>query len=723
MRLFVALSLGLMTASAASAQVARLDSPDRADLTRRTVEALQLRDAQIVEISTDRFDDATLRVAVRIDDLERVLTLEPASVAAPDYKVIVQVGENRYEEVPGSPARLYRGSVLGLPGSDVALARVAGGVEGLIRLSDGTRRWIEPLSGRVAGADNGEHVIYRDTDLVVTSPNRCGNGDKAETIRSLPREAASGSTAAGTVYVAQLAVDTDVEYFQLYGSVAAVEAQINKIINTMNLQYERDLNVRHLITRIIVRTVQPDPYSASSVGTLINQVIGHWNAAQQSVPRDAVQMFTGQIMTDGFLGLAVTNSLCQLSNAYSVVWSGTPGCALLACKTDLSAHELGHIWSANHCVCPGWTMNSVVQSANRFHPVEDIPGMISFRNASTCLGLMDNCIGAGTPDCNGNGVADPCDVASQTSPDADGNGTPDECQPPPMPQLEDPPEFTNRYLSVIAPSAPTLAPGAPTAFRVGMYELYNPVPAPGGVPPDFSAFEEGSGCSDVLACGRWLGPPVDAPLNTGGPNAATMRVSRLQCTPYYHDWSSEGVVHVVGAEILPSSTYSLRSYLGSCAGHEEACDAVSPSNSALTTRFGDVAAPFFPSSGIQPDALDVVGVVDAFRGVSGAPSKRFAQIQPNVVEVNALVNALDITNVVNAFLGEGYPFTGPCPCPSSVVCNATPCASQSACGGGLCVRSCVGGPADGQPCREAAHCPGGNCGNGFCRDRCSRCSP
>jgi hypothetical protein len=35
------------------------------------------------------------------------------------------------------------------------------------------------------------------------------------------------------------------------------------------------------------------------------------------------------------------------------------------------------------------------------------------------------------PDCNSNGIADPCDILAGTSPDLNGNGIPDECEPPP----------------------------------------------------------------------------------------------------------------------------------------------------------------------------------------------------------------------------------------------------------------------------------------------------
>lgn len=719
-----ALVLSLIAGSGVVAQITRPEAVDRVELTRRATESLQLRDARVVGIETERSDDATLNVTVRIDGQDRVLFLEPSSVVAPDYKLMVQVGEDEYEEVAGSRVPLFRGHIVGLPDSDVAVARVTGGVEGLIRFPDGSRVWIEPLAGRVTGAVGGDHVLYRDAD-VVAARGGCGLHDEVRSTEKSPQGEGSGSTATATVFVAQLAVDTDVEYFQAHGSVAAVEAQINKIINIVNVQYERDINVRHLITRIIVRTVQPDPYSADSIGDLINQVRSHWVGSQQSVPRDLVQMFTGQTLTDGFIGIAISNSLCLTDQAYSVVRSDGPSCFLIACKTDLSAHESGHVWSANHCSCSGWTMNPTIQSANRFHPEFDIPGMIAFRNAKTCLGLMDQCLGIGTPDCNRNGTSDLCDVASQSSPDVDGNGAPDECQPPPMPLVENPPVFRNRSAGVISPTAATLAPGARTALRLGMVELYNPVPRPAVGPlPDFSAFELGPTCADSIGCARWLGPPVTVMFNTDNPASGTYRLSRLQCTPHYMDWTTEGLVYVVGAEILPSSLYSIQSYLGLCEGQEESCDAVSTDNQLLTTRYGDIAAPFSPlSSDIQPDGLDVVAAVDAFKRIPGAPNKLAAQLQPNLVDANRDVDGLDITAVIDSFVGKNYPYSGPCSCPSAIQCGATACAGNSACSGGLCLRDCIAGPSDGQPCRTDSNCPGGVCGTGFCRDRCGRCTP
>ncbi len=57
----------------------------------------------------------------------------------------------------------------------------------------------------------------------------------------------------------------------------------------------------------------------------------------------------------------------------------------------------------------------------------------------------------------------------------------------------------------------------------------------------------------------------------------------------------------------------------------------------------------------------------------------------------------DISDSVRAFLGDGYPYEGPCTCPSSVICGATACQNDLSCNGGVCYE-------------------------GFCRDICVRCT-
>ena len=191
---------------------------------------------------------------------------------------------------------------------------------------------------------------------------------------------------------------------------------------------------------------------------------------------------------------------------------------------------------------------------------------------------------------------------------------------------------------------------------------------------------------------------------------------------------------MVGAEITPSSEYSVEVYGASCMGAEDGCTAVSPAVTMFTRRSGDVEQPFTPPGvTTQPDVTDIAQLVNKFKNLAGALVKAISQLQPGLPELNANINVLDILAVVDAVRGFAYSFSGPCPCPSLSTCGNTPCANPTVCvglplanGGGqgaTCVKTCSGGDNDGDPCIDNTHCPGGTCGAGFCRDRCGRCTP
>ncbi len=706
------LALGLLSVAGAMAEVPVQVAPRPADQVEQAVlprarEALAVTEGNLVQLDLVQLHGFPIRLPINIADNSYTLELNPVSLRAAGYHLLVQGADGTLVPTPSNDVRTYRGRLIEAEGSDAAASWIDGGLHAVMILPSGASFVLEPIASRVAGASHRDHMLYPKTAALPTGLG-CATPDEAAA--GPDADASSGSAAtSGPVYLADLAIDADVEYYNYHGSVAATESYVHTIINTVNLQYERDLNIKHLITTIIVRTTEPDPYSADSVGGLINQFRDRWNASYDSIVRDAAQLFTGKVF-EGSIGIAFTNSLCFTDAAYSVVRSNA--CVNFACKTDLSAHELGHVWSANHCNCPGWTMNPTITSANRFHPTEDIPGMISFRNSRTCLSFGDKCDGAGTVDCNENGVTDTCDVAAGTSADVDENGTPDECQPPPGPMLDAENFSRNRTLAVLVPPAATVPPGTLTALRLRAVDLSG-----------FPQYEAGSSCTDPSACVRWLGKPQPVAEYQASPGGDSFLVARLQCTPYYHDWTAEGQVSAVGAEIIPSSVYEIENLSPRCAGEEATCQIVSFAVQFDTGVFGDLADTFDPlAPGTQPDALDVSALVSKFKALPGAPSKAFASLQPNVPDWNSDVNALDIAACVSAFRNEPYPYSGPCPCPSTVACNATPCSTNGACGGGLCVRTCVGGVDEGLPCNNDNHCRGGACGAGFCRDRCGRCN-
>jgi len=288
-------------------------------------------------------------------------------------------------------------------------------------------------------------------------------------------------------------------------------------------------------------------------------------------------------------------------------------------------------------------------------------------------------------------------------------------------------------------------------------------------------------CSSLVACtaagetngcARWVGRPgtfyeAQDDQTIGQP----YRLARLQCTPFYADWVAEthppispvSLIAVVGAEIIPSSEYSVQTYGSSCMGSEGSCTNVSAPVQMLTRRHGDLYLKYNPGSPppltVQPDAVDVSRVVDSFKKAPTGLVKAISKIYPNLPEHNLDVDSNDISSVVDGMKGYAYKFGGPCPCPSAAICGALPCSGDGTCTGsalpGLgpeakCIKTCTGGPNDGEPCLNGKHCGNtcatgpkagqwcdansdcgsgpictivGTCGTPLCRDRCGRCTP
>lgn len=270
------------------------------------------------------------------------------------------------------------------------------------------------------------------------------------------------------------------------------------------------------------------------------------------------------------------------------------------------------------------------------------------------------------PDCNANGAPDDCDVAQATSPDCQGNGRPDECdvaygfsadinldQVPDecceviTPPTRDPADYDKcRFITVPPP------PAGMRAVRVRLTSLHHPNPPyTAGAVSDFSAFE-----GQV----RWLGPPVQFIESTA--NGIPFKVSTLQCQPYYTDWSTVGLVHVNGREIVPSSSYDVQWITQGC------LEAFEGSFSAAliipTARWADIEIPFNPPDAtVQPDLADVAATVNKFRSLPTAPIKARTLISGDIPDATQDYSFIHIAACVDAFRGEPYPHAGPLACP------------------------------------------------------------
>lgn len=377
------------------------------ELTEVVNQTLGLRASVVASVALDGAVATGIRLQVPIAEQVQELELHEHSVRAEGYKVLAQLEDGSYEEVAPGPIRTLRGIVSGVPDSVVAATLEEDGIYARIFLPDGEQYWVEPIALKVADAAADQYAVYRNEDIIQPQKT-CGFDDivlqpeRSEQSVGLRRPQGTGACGTGLCQ-AQVAADADFEYFQFWGSVLAVTNRINNVINAVNVQYERDVDITQVVTTIIVRTTSSDPYSSADPVTLLNQFRTHWLNNQGGVQRDLAQLFTGRDLNGTTIGIAWLEGVCN-SLGFSVVQSDFTGS--FGCVTDLSAHEFGHNWGADHCSCSGYTMNPSITCANQFHPTFDIPEISLFRDSRTCLtGVVGGCSGDADcddgDDCNG----------------------------------------------------------------------------------------------------------------------------------------------------------------------------------------------------------------------------------------------------------------------------------------------------------------------------------
>jgi hypothetical protein len=324
------------------------------------------------------------------------IRLSPHSVRAAGFEVLSQLDDGTWAVHDPGPVRTMRGVVDGHPGMTVAMTLLSDGLVGTILDDDGTRMFVQPASTISPQARANEHLVYRASDILET-PDACG-ATELHHIDVFPpgvnrHDAATGGGGGGSVSCAAIACDTDYEYFLDYGSVGATQARIESVINTINVQYEAQVSIRHEISTILVRSSASDPYSSNAAGTLLEQMRTEWNTNQSGIVRDIAHLFTGKDLTSPTIGVAWVGAICSSTiNGYGYGLAESDFNNNFGCATDLSAHEIGHNWSAQHCSCPSNTMNPSITCANSFSAAT-IDTITAYRNSRVCL---DACAGTET---------------------------------------------------------------------------------------------------------------------------------------------------------------------------------------------------------------------------------------------------------------------------------------------------------------------------------------
>ncbi|TVQ55580.1 MAG: hypothetical protein EA377_03230 [Phycisphaerales bacterium] len=370
------------------------------DIQSKANEKFSLRRSHLVQLPEVSMEGRQqLSVMFPFDEGQmRSFTLMPHSVRSADkYRVLTQLDSGELVEIEPQPVRTVRGFIDEIPGARVAGSVLDEGLHLIVTMPNGERYVIEALENEIDGARPGDHIVYSmaDADCEI---GECGVPDhwlppirpreqvanEPDAVGELAGADGDGALAGEVCKVAELAIDADFAFVVARGSVANAENRINSVINGLNDQYESQVGIIHEITEIIIRESESaDPYTNVNSG-LLNAFANVWNTFPEStIPRDVAHLFTGKTF-GSTLGVAFLGTVCNVSSAYGFSTNVNP----LGCATDLTAHELGHNWSATHTPSfTNTTMNASLVCANSF-AASSINQIINFRNAVNCL---DDC--------------------------------------------------------------------------------------------------------------------------------------------------------------------------------------------------------------------------------------------------------------------------------------------------------------------------------------------
>ena len=311
---------------------------------------------------------ATFTVEAPLGAQVVTLELHKHSVRSDRFKVLVDDGRS-LQEVEAPAIRTYRGSLAGRPNTSVTGSLLPTGLSAIVTLEDGSTFGIQPLHDLCSDLPaTSVHATYAASDVAVDEAG-CALGRpgfESELYRVAPSSGGGGSLAGTTPQQVEIACETDYEFFQKNGSsVANTINDIENIIANVNTIYDRDVNIVHEISVMVIRSATTDPYAGTTIDARLNEFDALWGAAPlNGAFRDIAHMFSGYNFSGGTIGLAYLGVVCQAASGvgYGVVESRYT--TTLTFRVSLSAHEIGHNWNCTHCDADGNDACHIMCSAN-----------------------------------------------------------------------------------------------------------------------------------------------------------------------------------------------------------------------------------------------------------------------------------------------------------------------------------------------------------------------
>lgn len=277
------------------------------------------------------------------------IELQRHSIRGEGFRLFVDHGDGVLVNTAIEDPRTYRGIAFGLDRDTSSASLLDSGISLMVHRTIGPDLAIQPASDFELDVPPNTHVVYWADQA--SAEGHCGTEapDPAIDAGPAPREPDQGGVAGTSLYLVEVGIDCDYEFYQRLGSsVPNAVNSVELIMNNTNIIYERDVDIRFEITTLVVRADSSDPYSSSTIDGRLDQFVSTWSSSPENeIFRDVAHMFSGVNFSGGTIGLAYLGVVCNTGAAYGVVESLYT--SNLTFRTSLSAHELGHNWGSAHC--------------------------------------------------------------------------------------------------------------------------------------------------------------------------------------------------------------------------------------------------------------------------------------------------------------------------------------------------------------------------------------
>ena len=234
---------------------------------------------------------------------------------------------------------------------------------------------------------DGKRLVVRTAEEALPNgimPQVIPSDDGVPSGRPMPDsliESLGGETVDGVLRNALVAVDVDHELLVSRfggtgaGNLAAATNWIADLFATMNVMYERDLDVTLQQGTTKFRT-GATPYTISGNAAASNADLDnfgtYWQNSEAAVPRDFAMLLSGRETSSqnpGFFasGIAWVNAYCVTQSnggSYSVNKVFTSASVNVEYSARIVGHELGHNFGAAHTHCTNKTTGAYPTAAN-----------------------------------------------------------------------------------------------------------------------------------------------------------------------------------------------------------------------------------------------------------------------------------------------------------------------------------------------------------------------